>query len=508
MKGSSSVPGTPPTSREREEMSVVAAAETQKARVPFKDSSFMKNEGNVLWLVTLAGFRHFGWNKSSVKMLVLNDENLYDAMELISTRNWTGINGMIKSAPAPENPLNTITFCEGDGFVKVGTDVKRYVLLFLHGTRKISFFIYPFTSEKYEVKAGPSSGELDPEKDRAVIVELTLHMFCTTVVDLEIPFLFWRGEDKQYKRMVEYGKYTNDDVFMCPLRSRIQCELSRLLDPESVKWKDKKEKLGRGSTSIVYKGKYCGQDVACKIPRYEDEEYFKQFSDEAKAIAGIPPHECIVNFFGAVTVPGQFCLVTEFCPFGSLLASMRKNESVWTVEMKVKAMYDCACAMNFLHQNGIIHRDLKLENLLVVSLDPHSQVVCKLSDFGSITRKIETMTNTRFTMTKDVGTSCFMAPEMLRGEKCCNKVDVFSFGITVAGTIDGTQPYEGVRFTSNHVFENQVIEGMRPTVKNADKMPSDFVKLMEECWVEEPKQRPTFEVIAGRLKDILDSLRP
>lgn len=442
-------------------------------------------------------------------MLILNDENLYDAMELISTRNWTGINGMIKSAPVPENPLNTITFCEDDGFVKVGTDVKRYVLLFLHGTHKTSFFVHPFTSEKYEVKAGPSSGELDPENDRAVIVDISLRMFCTTVVDLEIPFLFWRDEYEKYRRMVEYGKYTNNDVFVCPLRSRIQCELSRLLDPDCVKWKDKMEKLGRGSTSIVYKGKYRGQDVACKIPRYEDEdeEHFKQFSDEAKAIAGIPPHMCIVNFFGAVSVPGCHCLVTEFCPFGSLLASMRKNKDSWTIEMKVKAMYDCACAMNFLHQNNIIHRDLKLENLLVVSLDPRSQVVCKLSDFGSSTRKIETITNTRFTMTGDVGTSCFMAPEMLEGEKCCNKVDVFSFGITVAGTIDGTQPYEGFEFTSLYEFQKGVIEGMRPTVKNARRMPSDFVKLMEECWVEEPKQRPPFDIIVDRLEIILDSLR-
>ena len=472
-----------------------------EAKYPFKDPSFMnKDEGNVEWLIKLAGFRRFGWNESSVKMLILNDETLYDAIELGSTRDWEGINEMIKSAPVPENPLNTISFCEDDGFVKVGTDVKRYVLLFLHGTRKISFFIHPFTSVNYTVKAEPNAGTLDPENDRAIIFEITLHMKYTTIVDLEIPFLFWRDEYNQYKRMVDYGKYTNNDVFVCPLRSRIQCEQSVFLDQMKV--------LGKGSTSIVYKGKYRGQDVACKVPIIEDEGLADCFLQEVKAIAGIPSHECIVNFFGAVTVPGQFCLVTEFCPFGSLLKSMRKNKSSWTVEMKVKAMYDCACAMNFLHQNNIVHRDLKLENLLVVSLDPRSQVVCKLSDFGSSKRKIETMTKTRLTMTKGVGTSCFMAPEMLhRKPKYTNKVDVFSFGITVAGTIDGTQPYEGVYFDDPGVFEGKVIKGMRPTVKNARRMPSDFVKLMEECWDEDPEQRPPFDIIVDRLKIILDSLR-
>ena len=270
---------------------------------------------------------------------------------------------------------------------------------------------------------------------------------------------------------------------------------------------DKMHRLGRGSTSIVYKGKYRGQDVACKVPKDEDGKYIENIAEEAEAFERIPQHICIVNFFGAVSAPGQFCLVTEFCPFGSILSSMRKNKSSWTVEMKVKAMYDCACAMNFLHQNGIIHRDLKLENLLVVSLDPHSQVVCKLSDFGTSKRNIETMTKSRFTMTKGVGTLYFMAPEMLDEEsEYTNKVDVFSFGLTVAGTIDGTQPYEGVNISA-FLFPMKVIEGMRPTVKNADTMPSDFVKLMEECWVEEPKRRPPFDIIVDRLKIILDSLR-
>ena len=479
------------------------------ARDRFKDSSFMKNEENVEWLDTLSSFHHFGWNESSIKMLVLNEGNKNDATKLVSTKNWTRINGMIKSAPAPENPFKNITFCGHNGLVKVGTDLKRQVLLFLHGTHQTSFFIRPFTSEKYKVSVEPAAGTLDPEKDRAVIVEITLHMFCTTVVDLEIPFLFWHGEQSQYMRMVRFRRETDDDddTFVCPLRSWIQCEPSVFLDPGSVTL-DKMDRLGRGATSIVYKGKYRGQDVACKVPKDEDGKYIENISEEAEVFGRIPHHVCIVNFFGAVSAPGCHCLVTEFCPFGSILSSMRKNKSSWTVEMKVKAMYDCACAMNFLHQEKIIHRDLKLENLLVVSLDPRSQVVCKLSDFGSSKRKIETMTKTRLTMTKGVGTSCFMAPEMLhRKPKYTNKVDVFSFGITVAGTIDGTQPYDGVEFASSFLLAMKVIEGMRPTVKNADKMPSDFVKLMRECWDDDPEQRPPFDIIVDRLEIILDSLR-
>ena len=81
--------------------------------------------------------------------------------------------------------------------------------------------------------------------------------------------------------------------------------------------------------------------------------------------------------------------------------------------MKMKAMYDCACAMNFLHESSIMHRDLKPENLLVTSLN-RNEIVCKLSDFGT-TKDVANSVMGDMTQTKGIGTPFYMAPEVMRG---------------------------------------------------------------------------------------------
>ena len=111
-------------------------------------------------------------------------------------------------------------------------------------------------------------------------------------------------------------------------------------------------------------------------------------------------------------------------------------------------------------------------------------------------------------MSQGVGTPYFMAPELLRMDpRFTNKVDVYSFGITLAGTINGKQPYEDQGFASEFEFARRVVGGMRPNVMNAGGMPSDLIKLMEECWDADPHKRPSFETVMGRIKVILDSLR-
>ena len=523
--------GTPPSVRVQG--SAGAATGTMKggARHPFNDSSFMAFKKNTEWLVTLAGFRHFGWNKSSVKMMVLNDKNVDEAAKLVTAKDWAGIHGMISSSPLPEKPQHNISFEESDGFVPVRRKVKRSVLFFLHGKRMTSFRVIPYKSTRYIVSVTPDIGTLDPEGNRAVIIEITLEMPFTTGLDLEIPLVFWRGDQEMYMKMVEFGKYANFDVFVCPLRSQVECTESAFIDPEKVKYDKKTDWIGSGSTGAVYRGKYCGEEVACKVlfdqkgentPAGSEDD----FMENVTKMKQIPQHDFIVRFRGAVAEPGNCCLVMELCPYGSLLTSMKgkQTNAAWTNLMKVRAMYDCARAMNFLHQNGIIHRDLKLDNLLVVSLDPNSQVVCKLSDFGSMKKKQRTMGQS-FTMSKTglAGTLLFTAPEMFGNlehdpdtpdtktpeekGKCSNKVDVFSFGVTLAGTINGRQPYEGQSFSSEFDFARRVLGGMRPEVKNADSWPRDLITLMKQCWGPDPHKRPSFEIIVEQLQVVLKSLR-
>ena len=215
-------------------------------------------------------------------------------------------------------------------------------------------------------------------------------------------------------------------------------------------------------------------------------------------------HECVVTFIGAVLIPRSLALVTEMCKYGSLESAMPKyGPSVWTMKMRVKALYDAARAMEFLHRSFIIHRDFKPDNLLVTSLEPTSPVVCKLSDFGT-TKGENTLVHVK--KTRDCGTPLYEAPEMLQGRADYdNKVDVYSYGITMAFVADSKEPFADLKHMNSWMFANTIIEGRRPVVTSA--LPKEYVSLMQSCWQADATKRPEFSSIVICLNKMIQSLQ-
>ena len=185
---------------------------------------------------------------------------------------------------------------------------------------------------------------------------------------------------------------------------------------------------------------------------------------------------------------------------------MKKHQEMHPMTMKIKALYDCARAMDFLHRSSIIHRDLKPDNLLVVSLDFNSPVVCKLSDFGT-TKGTNAMVQ-NMSQTKAQGTGFYTAPEIMDGKvDYTNKVDVYSFGIMIASVVDNClPPYHNIPEARNQLkFYPLLMKGMRPIVSNIGDMPLKLKTLMEHCWDSDPDKRPSFERILLRLASCFDS---
>ena len=89
-------------------------------------------------------------------------------------------------------------------------------------------------------------------------------------------------------------------------------------------------------------------------------------------------------------------MVTEFAPCGSLMNSIRKRPEPSEV-IKGKVMLDAAKGLAYLHGNGILHRDIKPDNVLVFSLDEEPEVNGKPTDFGSLRNVNMLMTNMTFT---------------------------------------------------------------------------------------------------------------
>ncbi|POM70358.1 TKL/DRK protein kinase, partial [Phytophthora palmivora] len=141
--------------------------------------------------------------------------------------------------------------------------------------------------------------------------------------------------------------------------------------------------------------------------------HVNNFLTEIKLMASLD-HPCIVQ-------------LVEFMDGGDLRALLtsydKKHNPVGFDDSKVKIALHVAHALTYLHSLNpvVIHRDLKSRNiLLTVDLD------AKLTDFGVSRERVD------HTMTAGVGTSLWMAPEVLMGERYDDKADVFSFGVVLS----------------------------------------------------------------------------
>ncbi|XP_077977782.1 leucine-rich repeat serine/threonine-protein kinase 1-like [Glandiceps talaboti] len=202
-------------------------------------------------------------------------------------------------------------------------------------------------------------------------------------------------------------------------------------------------------------------------------------------------HPYIVGLLGLCERP--LSLLLELSPAGSLdkwLRNYRRNGCRLSELTVQKIVIQVAAAVEFLHANSIIHRDLKSENVLVWSLpapyemNPNVPVEVKLTDYG-ISRA------TMPTGTKGYGgTEGFMAPEIIqyKGEETyTEKVDCFSFGMFMYELLALKHPYEGVEQIQQHVKE-----GIRPPITRREKVyPTYVLDLMTWCWSQDPKHRPS-----------------
>nr|XP_016460736.1 PREDICTED: serine/threonine-protein kinase STY46-like [Nicotiana tabacum] len=125
-------------------------------------------------------------------------------------------------------------------------------------------------------------------------------------------------------------------------------------------------KVASGSFGDLYKGTYCSQEVAIKVlkPEHLNMDMVKEFSQEVFIMRKIR-HKHVVQFIGACTRPPNLCIVTEFMSRGSIYTFLHKQRGAFKLPTLLKVAVDVSKGMSYLHQNNIIHRDLKTANLLM-----------------------------------------------------------------------------------------------------------------------------------------------
>lgn len=146
-------------------------------------------------------------------------------------------------------------------------------------------------------------------------------------------------------------------------------------------------------------------------------------------------HPNIVKFFESYQDQQYFHIVMEYCSGGELLTRVAKRGYLGENEAK-RIMRQALSAVRYIHEKGIVHRDLKLENFLFESENPDASL--KLIDFGLSKRYDPTRQNLRTVL----GTSHYIAPEVLLG-KYTDKCDEWSLGVMMYIILSGNPPFEG-----------------------------------------------------------------
>ncbi|XP_074360328.1 serine/threonine-protein kinase STY46-like isoform X2 [Apium graveolens] len=249
------------------------------------------------------------------------------------------------------------------------------------------------------------------------------------------------------------------------------------------------EKIASGSCGDLFRATYCGQDVAVKVLRSENlnKTLEDEFAHEADILREVQ-HRNVVRFIGSCTKPPHLCIVTEFMPGGSLFDYLHRNDTKMELSQLVKFAIDVCSGMEYLHQNNIIHRDLKTANLLM-----DAENVVKVADFG-----IARFQNQGGQMTAETGTYRWMAPEVMNHLPYDHKADVFSFAIVLWELLTAKIPYDTMTPLQAAVGVRQ---GLRPHIPK-DAHPK-LVDLMQNCWENSPGNRPSFSEIRIELEKIL-----
>ena len=200
-------------------------------------------------------------------------------------------------------------------------------------------------------------------------------------------------------------------------------------------------KLGQGGTAAVFKAMQLsmGRPVALKIllpSMTKNERYIKRFLQESE-VAGKLNHKNIVRAIDAGRQGDYYYLAMEFVEGETLTSMIRRLGQLdeWTA---LKITLEICAALNNAHKNGIIHRDVKPQNIFITK-----KGTAKLGDLGLARATYNDSGDevTRHGWT--VGTANYMSPEQARGEEAGTRSDIYSLGASLFHMLVGRPPYVG-----------------------------------------------------------------
>ncbi len=255
------------------------------------------------------------------------------------------------------------------------------------------------------------------------------------------------------------------------------------------------EVRGKGGMGVVYKAIDLNLEktVALKMidPFYaRNESFLKRFRTEAIALAKLE-NKNIVSVYALRETDNGLFMVMEYVE-AKTVSEWLKEKGPFSVDTTIKIVRQLLNAINHAHRVGVIHRDIKPNNILLCE-----DGAVKVMDFGLA--KLIQEHGEQSTITQTAGTLYYMSPEQIKGLKVDNRSDIYSIGMTIYEMLTGRTPFE--KGSGEYNIQKQIIEGK---IESPDKfnpgIPKALVKIIMKAIDKNPDKR--FQDITSMLSEL------
>jgi len=368
------------------------------------------------------------------------------------------------------------------------------------------------------------------------LMGMFLALLCNRSLNQTLVSWFFEDEENVKGISLDTLSYSvnMNDAYQKAMRNRCVQSTNgvQLIDPQSIILH---RIIGEGTFGRVWSAKLNSSCVAVKEFVFAQAAVAGKSSQKDSIIediigeAGmmsILRHPNVLQLFGCSLTAQAIWIVSELCSLGSLRQLLDDRNKEISLDVGIRIALQVAEGMMYLHNQSppIIHRDLKSHNILIhetfaeasdveriegksdlaggyrvdqtEKLTVEQTIVAKIGDWGSAKA---TLSGSQ-TMTHGVGTSCWLAPEVIRNARSSKCSDVYSYGIILWEMATRAEVYANLE--STQIIAQVANDNLRPPVP--DNCP--WASMMVRCWNEDPHARPTFREIVKWLNQIKDDL--
>ncbi|KAJ7621273.1 kinase-like domain-containing protein [Roridomyces roridus] len=257
------------------------------------------------------------------------------------------------------------------------------------------------------------------------------------------------------------------------------------------------DQVAAGGFGDVWKGVVLEQSVSVKVMRLFQESdvqaVLKEFRREALIWRQLC-HPNLLPFYGVYYLENRLCIVSPWMDNGNILEYVKKN--LLDTDRQLSLMLDVALGVEYLHNNRIVHGDLKAINILVTP----SLRAC-IVDFGlSGLAESITLRFTHATASVRGGTARYQAPELLTANRNHYGSDVYAYAHVCYEILTGKVPFFNIFNDAAVIFK--ILDGFKPErLAECQGSPvlDELWQLLQDCWEKNFEERPTATEIVQRL---------